>query len=201
MVGGRWQDAWSKGETPWDAGGAAPALEDLLEKASDLPLGRVLVPGCGSGYDAFAFARHGYSVVAIDVVELAVQRFRELRDQAGLSPQQVDAVCGDFFAYAPEKSFDIIWDYTFLCALPPEMRSAWAKKMADLVEPQGELVTLIFPIRPDDGNGPPFAMSTSLVCELLSPYFTEKAMYPVPRSHPARQGREWLARWSPRLPS
>ncbi|MCB9642146.1 MAG: methyltransferase domain-containing protein [Myxococcales bacterium] len=195
MTSNRWQDAWSTGDTPWDAGGAAPALEDLLREATDLPKGRVLVPGCGSGYDGLAWGRAGYEVTALDLVELAVERFRQLRDQSGVSAQQVDAICADFFTFEPPQPFDVIWDYTFLCALPPEMRAAWAEKMSRLVAKDGELITLIFPIRPDDGNGPPFAMSTELVSSLLSPYFTNVAMYAVPRSHPARQGREWLARW------
>jgi len=192
-----WQEAWSTGDTRWDAGEAAPALVDLLSTNADLPKGRALVPGCGSGYDALALAQAGYTVTALDLVDLAVFRFRELRQNKGLSAHQAEAHTEDFFSYNDEP-FSLIWDYTFLCAIPPSLRTAWAEQMARLIAPTGELVTLIFPIRPEDGAGPPFAMSPELVERLLSPYFTPKAMFPVSRSHPARQGREVLARWMPR---
>lgn len=195
-----WQDAWSTGDTRWDAGEAAPALVDLLSTTPDLPKGRALVPGCGSGYDALALAKAGYNVTALDLVDLAVSRFRSLRDAAGLSKHQAEAHHADFFAYTAETPFSLIWDYTFLCAIPPHLRQAWAQQMAQLVAPTGEVITLIYPIRPEDDAGPPFAMSPQLVRELLSPFFEEKAMYPVPRSHPARQGREYLARWTLRSP-
>ena len=35
---------------------------------------------------------------------------------------------GDFFVHGGK--YDFIWDCTFLCAIPPELRIAWAAKMA-----------------------------------------------------------------------
>lgn len=83
----------------------------------------------------------------------------------------------------PKEGFDIIWDYTFLCAMPPEFREKWAKNMRRLIAPDGELVTLIYPLgvssprcfsRADRGageyeGGPPYAMSRELVSSLLEP--------------------------------
>ena len=193
-----WEEAWQEGVTPWDAGDAPPALLDLLSEATDLPRGRALIPGCGSGYDAFALARAGYEVLALDIAPLAVERFKKLRDEAGLRVEQADARCVDFFSFAPEEPFSLIWDYTFLCAIPPTMREAWAEQMRRLVAPKGELVTLIYPVREMDDVGPPYAMSPQLVSDLLLPRFTQHALYPVKRSHPKRQGAEWMGRWRPR---
>ena len=53
----------------------------------------------------------------------------------------------------PSQLFDFVYDYTFLCALHPTVRVEWAKKMAKLVKQDGELLTLIFPIRPPDEAG------------------------------------------------
>ncbi|KAG5589727.1 hypothetical protein H5410_040241 [Solanum commersonii] len=35
---------------------------------------------------------------------------------------------------------------SFFCAIEPEMRSRWASKIRDLLKPDGELITLIFPV-------------------------------------------------------
>lgn len=46
-----WQARFEEGSTPWDRGGASPQLERWLQDGA-LPSGaRVLVPGCGSGYE------------------------------------------------------------------------------------------------------------------------------------------------------
>lgn len=47
----------------------------------------------------------------------------------------------------------------FLCALAPEMREAWADRMAELVKPGGFLVCLQFPMWKEHGQpGPPWAV-------------------------------------------
>lgn len=73
----------------------------------------------------------------------------------------------DFFTLEGRK-FDVIYDYTFLCAIEPNMRKSWAEKMKQLLKPGGELVTLIFPLETREG-GPPYAMSIDLVTNLLEP--------------------------------
>ncbi|MEM1007385.1 MAG: methyltransferase, partial [Myxococcota bacterium] len=140
-----WEQAWQEQNTPWDTGVPAPALLQLLNTATDLPTGRALVPGCGSGYDAFALADAGYQVQAVDISQTAVEHFLNLRDQKAYTPQQVDAHCTDFFSFTPPQPYELIWDYTFLCAIPPSMRDEWAQQMKQLLAPQGELITLIFP--------------------------------------------------------
>ena len=43
-----WTARYAAGKTPWDFGGVPSALKSFLERSS-VP-GRVLIPGCGSGY-------------------------------------------------------------------------------------------------------------------------------------------------------
>lgn len=192
-----WENAWQEGRTGWDAGQSAPALLKLLEQ-DVLPQGRAFVPGCGSGYDVFALAHHGRSATGMDIAPTATVRFHTLREEKGLSLQQANIVNDDFFSYSPEAPFDLIYDYTFLCAIEPEQRPAWAAKMADLLVDGGELVTLIFPIREDNGEGPPYAMSLEIVSGLLEERFTNVLLEEVTESHPGREGMEYIARWKKR---
>lgn len=67
-----------------------------------------------------------------------------------------------------DEKFDLIFDYTFLCALPRELRPTWAKRMSELLAPDGFLVCLEWPLQksPKEG-GPPHGLSAELYEELL----------------------------------
>lgn len=191
-----WEDAWREGRTGWDAGAAAPALRRLVAEGT-LPAGRALVPGCGAGYDVFALAADDRVAVGLDLAPTAAKRFEALREERGLSANRAPLVIGDFFAFEAKAPFDLIYDYTFLCAIEPERREDWARRVDALLAPDGELVTLIFPIvdQPMNPGGPPHPMSPDLVRELLEPRFEATFLEPLTESHPGREGKEWLGRW------
>lgn len=45
----------------------------------------------------------------------------------------------DFFSFdIPEGGFQVAYDYTFLCALPPSLREPWGRRYAELIAPGGE---------------------------------------------------------------
>jgi methyl halide transferase len=190
-----WQEAWQQGRTRWDEGESPPALLDLVGSDS-LPVGRALVPGAGSGYDVLSLASSQRSVVGVDVAPLAAERFESLR-RGHPHAEHTRFVVGDFFTLDFGTRFDLIFDYTFLCALEPQMRPGWAERMDELLGEDGELVTLIFPVDPTPMNpgSPPHPMSPELVVELLSPRFESRFLEPVQHSHPGRQGKEWLGRF------
>ena len=208
----RWLQIWDAGLEPgkrFDAGAASPLLQHLLRsRALGVAGRRVLVPGCGRGYDAVAAAEAGAALaVGIDLSDAAVAAAAAHRDAAlAAAPdvaRRVEFAAADFFEYAHPSggAFDVGYDYTFLCALPPgETRERWARAWARHLAPGGELVTLIFPVDPDaDPNvGPPFPVTPELYeALLLGAGFQRLELAPVPHalSHSARAGREWLGRW------
>ncbi|KAL2013919.1 hypothetical protein VTN00DRAFT_1444 [Thermoascus crustaceus] len=84
-----------------------------------------------------------------------------------LSPGSATFTQGDFFKSDwvnkaledEEAKFDVIYDYTFLCALHPSMRQGWATRMADLLRSGGLLVCLEFPMYKDPTlPGPPWGL-------------------------------------------
>lgn len=198
-----WQEAWAEQRTPWDAGQSPPVLEELVAEDT-LPDGRALVPGCGSGYDVLTLASTTRSVMGLDLADGARERFESLRAQHGIPPTQASVRTGDFFELSPAEPFDLVWDYTFLCAIEPEMRRAWVEKMHEVLSADGELVTLIFPVRsidelpPEDADGPPYPMHPELVQELVEPRFERIELREVTNSNEGREGMEWLGRWRPR---
>jgi hypothetical protein len=200
-----WEDAWKQGRTGWDQGCAAGALIALLERnQSELPnTGHALVSGCGAGYDAMALAKHGFVTTGADIAPSAKIRFNEVRSDHNLSPEQVHLEVLDFFSDTPRDApFDVIWDYTFLCAIEPDQRANWAQRMWELCAPEGRLVTLIFPVVPDDNSastttdpGPPYRLHPDVVADLLEGHFILQSLEPAPNSSPSRAGKEFLAIW------
>jgi SAM-dependent methyltransferase len=188
-----WREAWKTGVTPWDAGASPPSLRGLLARGV-VPSGRVLVPGCGTGYDLATLAREDREIVGIDLSEDARAAF--LTGHPDL-PGSVIYEVTDFFSYAPAEGFDFVWDYTFFCALDPDQRSSWAETMTRLVKPGGVLATLLFPFEdPISGTaGPPWPINTELVRGHVQSAFLELEAAEVESSHSGREGKERLALW------
>src|SRR5258708_11615434 len=67
-----WEKRFREGFTPWDAGRVPAALEQFLK--TEPRDQRVLIPGCGSGYEVRAFAEAGLETLAIDFAPAAVER-------------------------------------------------------------------------------------------------------------------------------
>ncbi len=194
-----WEQAWQEGRTPWDRGHAAPELQRLVAEGA-LPEGPTLVTGAGSGYDALCLASAKRPVTALDLSSTAKEAFLEVAESSSGKQEQVTYIVADFFNWQPPSPFELIWDYTFLCALPLEQRSAWAERVHALLAPQGILLTLLFPVDAarDPHEGPPFALDLDAVSQLLEPYFSCEFMIPARESVASRQGKEWLAKWQKR---
>ena len=192
-----WERLWEEGRTPWDQGESSKSLQDLVTEGI-LPSGRALVPGAGAGHDILTLASEDRHCTGLDLSPLAVDRFKRLREERGIPEEWAELVVADFFEWEPGLRFDVIFDYTFLCAIQPELRVIWAERMSRLLAPGGQLVTLIFPTAPPHGEegSPPFLTTPEQVTQLLVPAFTQLSLAPAKRSVPSREGREWLGRWT-----
>ena len=73
---GFWDARYRESFMPWDAGRTPSALARFLD-GERAPL-RVLIPGCGSAYEARDFAARGHDVLAIDFSPRALDRARAL---------------------------------------------------------------------------------------------------------------------------
>jgi len=188
-----WRETWRAGVTPWDAGTSPPALRSLVDRGA-VPSGRVLVPGCGTGYDLATLARTDREVVGIDLSEDARKAFLAAHPDL---PGSVVYEVADFFSYAPAGGFDFVWDYTFFCALDPGQRTSWSQAMKRLVNPGGVLATLLFPFEDpiSETQGPPWPVNTSMVRSYVEDGFEELETAEVDRTHPGREGKERLALW------
>jgi SAM-dependent methyltransferase len=185
-----WDTRYRGNVMPWDAHGVPPTLAEWLG-TREAP-GRVLIPGCGTGYEARHFAQNGYAVLAIDFSEAAVEAARaELGELASLVQR------ADFFA-VEGGPFDLVYERAFLCALPRRMWEDWARRVAELVKPGGTLAGFFY--FNDNAKGPPFGIAPGALDALLAPAFERVEDHPVPsaQSIPVFEGKERWQVWQRR---
>jgi len=77
-----WNTRYAEGDIPWDTSRPSTELTRVLAE-TDLPRGRALEIGCGTGDNAIFLAQQGFEVTAFDISPLAIQQAREKTDEAG----------------------------------------------------------------------------------------------------------------------
>jgi len=200
-----WDACWKQALTTWDLGKATPVLRSLIAEGKIPCRARVLVPGCGSGYDCMLLATEAEChVTGLDISESGIEVARRL---CGQTPQ-VELLLADFFSDfdSTGEGFDFIFDYTFFCALPPTMRAAWGKRTSELLKPGGLLLTLMYPVdeklaSDPDVPGPPFKVSPAEYEKALCPHGLQLCGPPEPSDHSVelrKQQGEFVAFWSHR---
>jgi len=157
-----WESRYRDHTTPWDAGKVPDALRDYTKRIKSGS--RILIPGCGSAYEAGYLAENGFDVLAIDfspaAVELAKKNLFRFGDIVRLA---------DFFEFDYGKPYEVIYERAFLCALPPRMWPQYAPRTAQLLRPGGELAGFFF-LRETE-KGPPFGTTPEALHALLDPHF------------------------------
>lgn len=162
-----WNARYAERTDRWTLEGAPPVLEQVIESYRERR--RVLVPGAGHGHDAFAWARAGHEVIALDFAPLAVASMQQRMRESGVSFEALEA---DVTAPpAPLRGrVDLVWEQTCLCALQPEDRRPYLEAMATLLRPGGAMVALLW--HHGEDGGPPFDMPPVLVERLVTGLFS-----------------------------
>ena len=118
-----WETRYRDGTTPWDAGGVPTALREFLPRIT--AGARILVPGCGSAYEARYFTEQGFDVIALDFSPAACEVARHT-----LGPFGDRVLLADFFDFDAGAPFDLIYERAFLCALPRKMWAGYPRRCA-----------------------------------------------------------------------
>lgn len=186
-----WNAAYEAKHTPWDKGSASPPLSAFLEKH---PLtGRVLVPGCGLGYDARLLARQGASVVGLDIAPSAVRQARALPAEGELSFE-----VGDFLNLAENDhgQFDTVVEHTCLCALDPAQRLAYVRSVLQALKPDGHYLAVFFrKVKDYRGEGPPHPIAAEQIEALFGDDFDTLESSLPQQSYPCRPLGSEEVRW------
>ncbi|HVQ60560.1 MAG TPA: methyltransferase domain-containing protein [Burkholderiales bacterium] len=182
-----WEKRFRENFTPWDAGGVPRDLEQFLKTE---PRGRrVLIPGCGSGYELRAFAEAGHDVLAVDFAPAAVERAQKI-----LGTLSEHVRLADFFESGFGAPFDLVYERAFLCSLPRPLRPRYVQRTLELLAPQGRIAGFFF--FEDGERGPPFGLKSGELEALFAGRFERVTDAAVSDSIPIFQGKERWQVWS-----
>ncbi|XP_039062154.1 probable thiol methyltransferase 2 [Hibiscus syriacus] len=136
----------------------------------------------------------GRYVVGPNISEEAIKKAKQM-SSSSLNADHSTFLKEDFFSWRPTDLFDLVFDYTFFCDIQPDMRSAWAQQIQNLLKPDGELITLMFPID-DHAGGPPYKVSVEDYEKVLHPMsFEAISVVDNELAIGTRKGKEKLGRW------
>ncbi|MEP0264439.1 methyltransferase domain-containing protein [Dokdonia sp.] len=178
-----WENRYLENTTRWDLGEISTPIKEYIDQLEDKTL-KILIPGGGNSHEAEYLIRQGFKqVYVIDIASTPLQNIK--KRVPSFPPSQL--IQGDFFDL--NLTFDLIIEQTFFCALTPNLRPAYVKKMNNLLTTKGILVGLLFnaPLYEDH---PPFGGNIEEYRSLFEPYFTINSMDPATNSVESRTGRE-----------
>jgi SAM-dependent methyltransferase len=177
-----WESRYRTGKTPWDFGGVPQALTSYLARATPA---RVLIPGCGSGYEVQAFHEHGWSIVAVDYSPAAIERVPKHCGQVLLA---------DFFVHDfGEQRFEVIYERMFLCSMPPTRWPEYSRRVHELLIDDGKLIGLFLYGHEDEP--PPYPLTEADAQTVFARRFARVADEVATDSLPLFAGRERWQVW------
>ena len=116
----------------WDSGLIPPELLTLI---GQLPAGRALDLGCGTGTSSLALARAGWDVIGVDFASLAIYKARRKAKTAGLRVKflKADVTRLPHFGHP----FDLVLDIGCFHGLTAEGKAAYISQLERLLAPSG----------------------------------------------------------------
>lgn len=180
-----WEEKYITNSTGWNIGAISTPLKEYTDQLTNKEA-TILIPGAGNAYEAEYLYNKGFQhVFILDIAQKPLQNFK-LRNPSFPENHLLEE---DFFKH--QSTYDIIIEQTFFCALHPNQRNSYAKKMHDLLAPNGKLVGLLFdfPLTPE---GPPFGGSYDEYIKTFSPFFELSIFDRCNNSIKPRDNREFF---------
>ncbi len=183
-----WQRHYEENDLGWDLGQVAPPFVKLWQEEK-LPLGKVLVPGCGRGHEVVFLAENGFDVTAIDFSSGAVTYLKNALKKRNLEGRILHQ---DFFSLdeSHEGVYDLVLEQTFFCAISPKQRRDYVLNVSRILKPGGILVGLFY--HTDEQGGPPYNTTREDIEMHFSKNFEIQELDKTSLSAEQRKDKEWL---------
>jgi thiopurine S-methyltransferase len=178
-----WESKYQNNSTGWDLGQISTPLLTYFETLKNKDI-KILIPGGGNGYEAEYLFNSGFkNVFLLDIVAQPLKNFSHRVPQ--FPKDQLLNI--DFFEH--NDNYDLIIEQTFFCALDPNLRKRYAKKICELLKDTGRLVGVLFNF-PLTDQGPPFGGSLEEYTKTFSKVFDIKIIDRCYNSIPERNSKE-----------
>ena len=181
-----WSEKYQLDSTGWDVGEISRPIKEYFDQVADKSL-RILIPGCGNGYEAEYLYKLGFKNV--HVLDFASEPLMNLKNRVQNFPVE-NIYCNDFFKH--EGDYDIIIEQTLFCALDPKLREKYAENCDRLLTTEGMIVGLLFTFELNEG--PPYGGSKTEYLNYFQEKFTSIKMDECYNSIEPREGRELFVR-------
>jgi len=176
-----WEQRYRDQNTPWTLNQVSPPIKAYFDQYK--LTGKILIPGCGTGFEAQYLYDLGYDVYVLDISQTAIETFKTKFPNF---PED-RIYCQDFFDH--HQNYDLILEQTFFCALLPELRKNYVEQTSKLLSNNGKLIGLFF-----EGEGkdtkPPFKLPMETYKTLFKTKFITQNIEPCYNSIKPRQGSE-----------
>lgn len=147
-----WDEKYADGDRIWSGDPNAT----LVDEVSSLTAGRALDLGSGEGDDARWLADHGWSVVAVDISQVAIDRARDLGGDESISWVRADIVTDE----VPPGPYDLVSMMYFPIRRPHGDHAL--REVLDSVAPGGTLLVVGHETYPVDDIHTPADVATQL---------------------------------------
>lgn len=137
------------GFTPWLSRTENPMLDRLLD---ELPAGRAIDLGCGTGGDIIRMAQRGWEAVGVDGAAQPLRTAREHAAAAGVTPVFLQGDVARLAQVVPGEVFTLVHDAGCFHGLPEPQRQACADSINAVTRPGAHL--LLHAATPRRGFGP-----------------------------------------------
>lgn len=176
-----WLSVWQRGKTAFHRNESSALLKKIFLTLQIKQGQRILVPLCGKSLDMIWLKQQGLLVTGVELSPIACHDFFaenklpfSIKSEENFSHYASDGIeifCGDFFNFTTPKSFQLIYDYAALVALPYDVRRRYAEHLTNLS--QENTTILLFVIESDYKSiTPPFSVDQQEIQELYQKHFT-----------------------------
>ena len=185
-----WNEKYQNNETGWDLKSASRPLKEYFDQIENKNI-KILIPGCGNAYEAEYLLEQGFQdITLVDISEVVVKNLQEKFSDFS----QIQVLNQDFFTI--NSTYDLVIEQTFFCALNPNLREKYVKKMNEIIHENGKLVGVLF--NKNFGNDfPPFGGNKDEYQRLFEPYFNFNTFEACYNSIKPRSGSELFIHLTP----
>lgn len=185
-----WNELYKNNNDGWDLKTPNPVFIDIISGNKFINPCKLLITGSGKGYDAIAASKLGYEVTAVDFSPYAMNYASNTAIKEGVS---IDFLNEDIFLLSDEykNKFDVVYEYTTLCAINPKRREEFIKKITSTIKINGKFIVLLFPVDGREG-GPPFSIDITDFYIIAKKYLNLEFFLRNINSVKPRKGKEVL---------
>ena len=178
-----WENKYKENKTGWDIGYISTPIKEYINQLENKNL-KILIPGAGNSYEAEYLYNLGFKNTY--VLDIAEQPLLNIKNRIKNFPSE-NLICDNFFNH--NKTYDLIIEQTFFCALDPSLRKDYSTKMQNLLNKKGKLAGLLFDF-PLTNEGPPFGGSLNEYNQLFTVDYKINTLDRCYNSIKPRQDRE-----------